>query len=372
MANSRNRRSISNKPDRYCYDPSSLSQEHTYTPKAVCPAYDSRQDDNATYCVNDPQTSHYDRRNEDIADYYDTTVKSTYDRKGKVTRNIPKTKTKEVCKNNTYDYRYSRELPSGFKRGNDNFNIDVSGEDQYYTGNKSEYSVDEEDIDPALRPRAFDMYGLGSSTSMETITQATDHHRRQNRVCFPAGEMKNDSEAYRVSELKIPITRTDSKTEKNIKGERPCKKPKPKSIMKLFDEAVNYRLKKLTEDTQEKFSMANDPCSALKGGRRSIAIKTSLSTFELARSLHPDYKSGALVDATDKLAQAEAACRYDGAIKAAEAAAAGISESLKAEEAAAAGVRGYQAELTDCIQEEVVGMKPIELLGYVGITKPKS
>ncbi|KAJ9574356.1 hypothetical protein L9F63_025998, partial [Diploptera punctata] len=84
-------------PDRYCYDPSSVSQERTYTPKAVCPAYDSRQDDNATYCVNyDPQTSHYDRRNEDIADYYDTTVKSTYDRKGKVTRNIPKTKTKEV------------------------------------------------------------------------------------------------------------------------------------------------------------------------------------------------------------------------------------------------------------------------------------
>lgn len=43
-----------------------------------------------------------------------------------------------------------------------------------------------------------------------------------------------------------------------------------------------------------------------------------------------------------------------------------------AEEAAAAGARGYQAELTSVLQERIPGVRPMEVIGYVGITRPKS
>lgn len=61
---------------------------------------------------------------------------------------------------------------------------------------------------------------------------------------------------------------------------------------------------------------------------------------------------------------------FEGAIKAAEEAAANAPPGL-AEEAAAAGAQGFQAELTGLVKQEIPGIKPIEVIGYVGITRPK-
>lgn len=79
-----------------------------------------------------------------------------------------------------------------------------------------------------------------------------------------------------------------------------------------------------------------------------------------------------LTDAVDKLAKAEAMCAFEGAVRAAEAAAASAPPEY-AEEAAAAGAQGFQTELTNVsvVQQEFDGVKPIEVVGYVGITRPK-
>lgn len=78
-----------------------------------------------------------------------------------------------------------------------------------------------------------------------------------------------------------------------------------------------------------------------------------------------------LTDAVDKLAKAEQMCEFAGAIKAAEAAAVAAPPDL-VEEAALASARGYQTDVKATrVQGELEGVRPIEILGYVGVTKPK-
>lgn len=78
-----------------------------------------------------------------------------------------------------------------------------------------------------------------------------------------------------------------------------------------------------------------------------------------------------LTEAVEKLAKAEAACHFAGAVRAAEEAAAAAPPEL-AEEAAAAGARDFHAEITDTFHDTTGdGEKPIQVLGYIGITRPK-
>lgn len=79
-----------------------------------------------------------------------------------------------------------------------------------------------------------------------------------------------------------------------------------------------------------------------------------------------------LTDAVDKLAKAEAMCAFADAVRVAEAAAKAAPPG-QAEEAAVASVKGLQTDVktTNIIRETLPGSRPIEVLGYVGVTHPK-
>lgn len=62
---------------------------------------------------------------------------------------------------------------------------------------------------------------------------------------------------------------------------------------------------------------------------------------------------------------------FEGAVRAAEEAAARALPE-QAEEAAAAGARDFQTEITSMVHEELeTGNEPVEVVGYVGITRAK-
>lgn len=64
-------------------------------------------------------------------------------------------------------------------------------------------------------------------------------------------------------------------------------------------------------------------------------------------------------------------CEFADAVKAAEAAAGAAPPEL-VEEAALASARGFQTDVkTTSIHGELEGVRPIEVVGYVGVTKPK-
>lgn len=78
-----------------------------------------------------------------------------------------------------------------------------------------------------------------------------------------------------------------------------------------------------------------------------------------------------LTDAVDKFAKAEAMCAFAGAVKAAEAAAVAAPPEL-IEAAALASAKGFQTDLKATgVHAELHGVRPIEVVGYVGVTKPK-
>lgn len=98
--------------------------------------------------------------------------------------------------------------------------------------------------------------------------------------------------------------------------------------------------------------------------------RSSTSGVDIAERLRsaPDTE---LTEAVEKLAKAEAACHFAGAVRAAEEAAAAAPPEL-AEEAAAAGARDFRAEVTDMFRDTGGDKeKPIEIIGYIGITRPK-
>lgn len=115
-----------------------------------------------------------------------------------------------------------------------------------------------------------------------------------------------------------------------------------------------------------------DPTASQKPQRYISArmVQSSTSGIDISERLRsaPDTE---LTEAVEKLAKAEAALHFAGAVRAAEEAAAAAPPEL-AEEAAAAGARGFHAEITDVFHDTSAnGEKPIQILGYVGITRPK-
>ncbi|XP_069683234.1 uncharacterized protein [Periplaneta americana] len=206
-----------------------------------------------------------------------------------------------------------------------------------------------------------------SASGMETISASRDEGIRRTIIRSPHGRMQQRMDSIKTRSFEVPKSR-----ETKLRGTGSCKKPSP---MKMFDDAVNAELKKRKDyqgmDTYASNFFSGDPNRLACGTRRDVKSKSTLSAVETARSLHPDYYTSGLAEAVDKLAQAEAICRYDGAVKAAEDAASAFPEGIMAEEAAVARVRGYHAELVDTVQEEIPGVRPIELVGYIGLTRPK-
>lgn len=76
-----------------------------------------------------------------------------------------------------------------------------------------------------------------------------------------------------------------------------------------------------------------------------------------------------MLDMLEKLTKAEAAVRFQGAVRAAEVAAMSAPPDL-AEEAAVAGARGYSVETQEFSKKSSPGENPIEIIGYIGCTRP--
>lgn len=98
-------------------------------------------------------------------------------------------------------------------------------------------------------------------------------------------------------------------------------------------------------------------------------VRSSTSGIDITGKLRSEQDTD-LLEAVEKLAKAEAMVAFEGAVKAAENAAASVLPEY-AEEAACAGARSFQAELTSVVKETVPGVRPIEVVGYVGITRPR-
>lgn len=78
-----------------------------------------------------------------------------------------------------------------------------------------------------------------------------------------------------------------------------------------------------------------------------------------------------MLDMLEKLTKAEAAVRFQGAVRAAEVAAMSAPPDL-AEEAAVAGARGYSVETQEFSKKSSPGENPIEIIGYIGCTRPNN
>lgn len=116
-------------------------------------------------------------------------------------------------------------------------------------------------------------------------------------------------------------------------------------------------------------SYTNIDISRSKGTENPHVVEGSTSGIEIQAMLRGEQNTE-LKEACDKLAKAQAMDAFEGAVKAAEMAAANAPPEF-AEEAAAAASRGYQAELTTVVQQKIPGIKPMEVIGYVGVTRPK-
>ncbi|XP_044749958.1 uncharacterized protein LOC123310522 [Coccinella septempunctata] len=153
------------------------------------------------------------------------------------------------------------------------------------------------------------------------------------------------------------------------------------SIIEWFDRSVEQELEKRKD--KDHSIIKKSPC-AEKIEAAAAAADTSPKSPNAMRGLAEATASGVeiigellrekdadLIDAVENLAAAEAMCNFAGAVEAAEEACKSVPLEC-AEEAAAAGVRGYQREITNMVQQTIPGEHPIEVVGYVGVTRPKN
>ncbi|GJQ74994.1 hypothetical protein Trydic_g9616 [Trypoxylus dichotomus] len=140
---------------------------------------------------------------------------------------------------------------------------------------------------------------------------------------------------------------------------------KHESLLQWFDKACEEELHKRRYET---FSPTLDIIGQHGLGHPHVA-QSSVSGIDIACRLRSEQDTD-LLEAVEKFAKAEAMVAFEGAVRAAENAAASVLPEY-AEEAAVAGARSFQAELTTVVKETVPGIRPIEVVGYVGVTKPR-
>ncbi|XP_017784649.1 PREDICTED: uncharacterized protein LOC108568212 [Nicrophorus vespilloides] len=151
---------------------------------------------------------------------------------------------------------------------------------------------------------------------------------------------------------------------KIVYSPKPEHKKKQESIIEWFDRSVEDELHKRRYDSSEQPELPEH-----SGGKHAVFVDSTASNVDVQAGLRGE-RDTELYDAVDKFAKAEAIVAFEGAVRAAETAAANAPPEL-AEEAAVAGAKGYQAELTTVVKQKVPGVKPIEVIGYVGVTRPK-
>ncbi|KAK5643151.1 hypothetical protein RI129_006996 [Pyrocoelia pectoralis] len=168
----------------------------------------------------------------------------------------------------------------------------------------------------------------------------------------------------------------DAEQEAAMSSSKPS--PKRESLMEWFDRTVESELRKRREASlnvgENVINLDSPSFNPLHKGYKSkfssnpLLTHASTSGIEVQAALRGETNTD-LLDAVDKLAKAQAVCAFEGAVRAAEEAAASVPPEF-AEEAAAAGAQGFEAKLTNVVRQEFDGVKPIEVVGYVGITRP--
>ncbi|EFA02774.2 uncharacterized protein LOC103312754 [Tribolium castaneum] len=147
------------------------------------------------------------------------------------------------------------------------------------------------------------------------------------------------------------------------------------SLIEWFDRSVEKELQKRRDSGGPNTSPLDPAMAPLKAkhalnlskGTAERMAETSASRVEIAARLQTDFTTE-LTDAVEKFAKAESMSHYTEALQAAEEAAQNAPPELM-EQAAAAEARRIQTELSQ-VKETIPGVRPIEVVGYVGITKP--
>ncbi|XP_044255209.1 uncharacterized protein LOC123005491 [Tribolium madens] len=147
------------------------------------------------------------------------------------------------------------------------------------------------------------------------------------------------------------------------------------SLIEWFDRSVEKELRKRRDSGGPSTSPLDPAMAPLKAkhalnlskGTAERMAETSASRVEIAARLETDFTTE-LTDAVEKFAKAESMSHYAEALQAAEEAAQNAPPELM-EQAAAAEARRIQTQLSK-VKETIPGVRPIEVVGYVGITKP--
>ncbi|KAK2577084.1 hypothetical protein KPH14_005892 [Odynerus spinipes] len=146
----------------------------------------------------------------------------------------------------------------------------------------------------------------------------------------------------------------------NVPQCRPKKPIRDESILQRFDRLITEHL-----ETRK----INAP--GIRRPPDSIAkiLSTGVSTVNIAEELNVP-RDNELIEAAEHLIRAEEDARFTEKLAAAEAAVAAAPPE-KAEEVALAAGQKYQTKKIKVIKEEIPGDTIIEVLGYVGVNKPK-
>ncbi|KAB0799572.1 hypothetical protein PPYR_07452 [Photinus pyralis] len=225
-------------------------------------------------------------------------------------------------------------------------------------------------------------YNFGRTPTDDPALLMAAHAQQKNQPVkyFPRElpESTPVSDPGKYDDSRYLVSQNYLREEENAAASPRNRSQKRESLMEWFDRTVEGELQKRREASQnvgENMLKLDSPSfNPLNKGYRSKFSSTPLLTHASTSGIEVQaglrvQKDTELLDAVDKLAVAEAVCAFEGAVRAAEEAAASVAPEF-AEEAAAAGAQGFQAELTNVVRQEFDGVKPIEVVGYVGITRP--
>ncbi|XP_039282734.1 uncharacterized protein LOC111051277 [Nilaparvata lugens] len=146
--------------------------------------------------------------------------------------------------------------------------------------------------------------------------------------------------------------------------------PDWKSPLKTFDNFASKVLRQKAE-AEEDFPKLTMP--TFRGLHKCKVSALNYHQVDLALELEQELRNigiqgTMMMEHLEKLLKAEAACQFQGAVRAAELAAMAAPNGL-AEEAAVAASRGYSVDAQQ-FSRMATGDNPIEIVGYIGCTRP--
>lgn len=152
-----------------------------------------------------------------------------------------------------------------------------------------------------------------------------------------------------------------------------CREKQKVSVLKRFDDLIESELESRvdTSDLARDAAAVPDPILFKKcRDKPPGAHNSTLYGMDVEKAVvGPPAERDEMLDAIESLLKAEAACKYSGAVRAAEVAAIAQPEAKHAEDAARIGAKKYTA-VQGAKSDGVMAETPVEVVGYVGCTRP--